>query len=65
MYFPQQFLRFLASIGREPKPAENNITFANGSIDENAVMAEAKGLFEYVGDCSETVSYSSTLPFHF
>ncbi|XP_012944944.1 choline transporter-like protein 4 [Aplysia californica] len=47
---------FLASVGREPKPSENNVTFANGSINEEAVKIQAKGLFEYVGDCNETES---------
>ncbi|RUS83397.1 hypothetical protein EGW08_008818 [Elysia chlorotica] len=45
------------SVGREQDFADNNITFANGSIDENAVKEKSAGLFEKV-NCETNVSVS-------
>lgn len=42
---------YLASIGREPEPGKNNITFANGSVDINAVKKESEDIFNYIADC--------------
>ncbi|GFN94001.1 choline transporter-like protein 2 [Plakobranchus ocellatus] len=39
---------FLASVGREQDFQDNNITFANGSINEDAVKERSAGLFEEV-----------------
>ncbi|GFS26601.1 choline transporter-like protein 2 [Elysia marginata] len=39
---------FLASVGREQDFEDNNVTFANGSINEGAVKQRSAGLFEEV-----------------
>lgn len=44
---------FLASVGREQDFKDNNVTFENGSINEELVRERSAGLFEKV-DCKET-----------
>lgn len=47
---------YLASVGRGKNVADNNITFANGSYDYDAIKSRSQNLFEEI-PCDTNVSY--------
>ncbi|XP_041368219.1 choline transporter-like protein 2 isoform X3 [Gigantopelta aegis] len=47
-------LVFLASIGRAQNVGENNVTFANGTVDEDAIKQQTKDLFQQVPCSTDT-----------